>query len=83
MRLAGWAAVACVFVLGAGGCGADEAARSVKEKVDPVARAAERTSASGGARIDGTMAMRFQGIRIPMTIDGVDVTDKVVDTVGG
>jgi hypothetical protein len=35
-----------------------------------VAHAAEKTSASGGARIDGTMAMRFQGIRIPMTIDG-------------
>jgi hypothetical protein len=64
------AAGAMLLCLGLAGCGADEAAQDVKEAVDPVAEAAERTAESGGARIDGRMWMSVNGGRIPMEITG-------------
>src|SRR3954451_1821744 len=66
MRLA----VACIVAMGLAGCGADEAARSVEDTVDPVARAAEKTAASGGARLNGEMVIKVETLKIPMTIDG-------------
>jgi hypothetical protein len=64
------AAGAMLLCLGLAGCGADEAAQDVKEAVDPVAEAAERTADSGGARIDGRMWLTMHGVRIPMEVTG-------------
>jgi len=70
MRLAAKVATVCVCAVGTAGCGADDAAKKVRETVDPVARAAEKTTAAGGARIDGGMVLRVGPFRMPMTIDG-------------
>jgi hypothetical protein len=58
--------------MGLGGCGAEDAARDVSERVDPVAEAAEKTVAAGGARLSGGMQMTFAGQSgsLPFTIDG-------------
>lgn len=63
----------CLAVLS--GCGAGDAAedtaKKAKEAVDPVAEAAEKTAASGGARMIGDMVMHGEsGPAIPMTING-------------
>ena len=59
----------CMAVLG--GCGGEDTAKKVEKAVDPVAEAAEKTTAQGGARIVGEMVMKGQtGPEIPMTING-------------
>ena len=62
----------CVAVLS--GCGADDAAddaaQEVKKAVDPVAEAAEKTAASGGARMIGDVKMSYAGTPMTMTING-------------
>jgi hypothetical protein len=60
-------AAICLGALALVGCGADE----VRETVDPVAEAADKMAASGGARVDGDMTIRMPGVEIPMTMDGV------------
>jgi hypothetical protein len=52
----------------AAGCGADERER---EAVDPVAEAAARTAAAGGARFDGQIVYTSDGERTPTTLTGV------------
>ena len=52
------------------GCGAEEAAKEVRETVDPVAEAADKMAASGGARVDGELTLRGTGFVLPLTIDG-------------
>ena len=56
--------------LGMAGCGAEQAARDVKEAVDPVAEAAEKTVASGGARLAGDVTMRLPEGELPMVLSG-------------
>ncbi|HET8952435.1 MAG TPA: hypothetical protein VFN44_18065 [Solirubrobacteraceae bacterium] len=59
----------CMGILG--GCGgAEKAAEKVEKAVDPVAQAAEKTTASGGARMIGGMKMRVEGLTVPLTING-------------
>jgi hypothetical protein len=60
-----------VLALALAGCGADDAARDAREAVDPVAEAADRTAAAGGARIDGAAWFEYEGQMIEMTMDGV------------
>ena len=67
MRLAGLCVAALMLV----GCGAEDAAEDVREAVDPVAQAADKMAASGGARVDGDMIVRTAGMEIPMRMDGV------------
>jgi hypothetical protein len=57
-----------VAALAAAGCGAEDTAR---DAVDPVAEAAERTAATGGARFEGDIVYSFDGQRIPSTLTGV------------
>jgi hypothetical protein len=52
----------------AAGCGAEDAAR---ETVDPVAEAAARTAAAGGARFEGAIVYEVEGERIPSRLSGV------------
>jgi hypothetical protein len=66
MRLAGMCVAALMLV----GCGAEEAADDVRETVDPVAQAADKMAASGGARVDGNMIVRAPDLVIPMRMDG-------------
>ena len=66
MRLAAMCVGAVVMV----GCGAEEAAKDVRETVDPVAEAADKMAKSGGARVDGDMSVRFGNLTIPMRMDG-------------
>lgn len=59
----------CMAVLG--GCGAEDTAKKAEKAVDPVAEAAEKTAAQGGARIVGEMKMKGEtGPVVPMTING-------------
>jgi hypothetical protein len=58
----------CMAVLG--GCGAEDTAKKIEKAVDPVAEAAEKTTASGGARLIGDMRMRYANTPITMTING-------------
>ena len=58
----------CMAVLG--GCGAEKAADKVGRTVDPVAEAAQKTTASGGARMQGGIDIRVEGVTVPMTING-------------
>ena len=67
MRLVGM----CVAALMLAGCGAEDAGDDVREAVDPVAQAADKMAASGGARVDGDMIVRTAGMAIPMRMDGV------------
>ena len=70
------AAGALLLCFGFAGCGADEVANDVKETVDPVAAAAEKTTEAGDARIEGRMWLPIQGVRIRMDITGaVSFTD--------
>jgi hypothetical protein len=64
-RFAVFALVAAAL---AAGCGAEDAAR---EAVDPVADAAARTAAAGGAQVDGVITYEIEGERIPSTMTGV------------
>jgi hypothetical protein len=57
------AAAVAVLCMGFGGCGAEDAARDAAERVDPVAEAAEKTVAAGGARLSGDMEMTFRASR--------------------
>jgi hypothetical protein len=66
MRLA----AICLGALALFGCGADEAAQEVRDTVDPVAEAADKMAASGGARVDGELTLRGAGFVLPLTIDG-------------
>jgi hypothetical protein len=66
MRLA----AICLGALALSGCGAEEAAQEVRDTVDPVAEAADRMAASGGARVDGDVTLRGTGLVVPMTMDG-------------
>jgi hypothetical protein len=52
------------------GCGAEDTADQVREAIDPVAEAADKTAATGGARVDGDMRVRVEGVTIRMTMDG-------------
>jgi hypothetical protein len=57
----------------AAGCGGEDVARSV----DPVAQAADKTVAAGGARLDGEGEFRAGGLTMPVTVDGaVDFDDR-------
>jgi hypothetical protein len=60
----------CVAALMLVGCGAEDAADDVKEAVDPVAQAADKMAASGGARVEGDMLVRAPDLVIPMRMDG-------------
>jgi hypothetical protein len=62
-------AAICLGVLALAGCGADEVEDTV-DTVDPVAEAAAKTTASGGARIDGDVTVRVSGVDIVMRMDG-------------
>jgi hypothetical protein len=63
-----------LVALALAGCGAEENAREV---VDPVAEAADRTVAAGGARIDGAALFQVQGQEVEATIRGiVDFDDE-------
>lgn len=66
MRLAAMCVGAVVLV----GCGAEEAAKEVRDTVDPVAEAADKMAASGGARVDGDMSVRIGNLTVPMRMDG-------------
>lgn len=74
MRRSWWLAAICTCVAGVSGCGAgdaaEDAANEAKKAVDPVAEAAEKTAASGGARMIGDVKMRYAGTPITMTING-------------
>jgi hypothetical protein len=48
------------------GCGAEDAA----EKLDPVAEAADKTLAAGGAKVTGGGDFESQGVTVKMVIDG-------------
>jgi hypothetical protein len=63
-------AAICLGALALVGCGADEAANEIQDTVDPVAQAADKMAASGGARVDGDMTVRMPGVEIPMIMDG-------------
>ena len=55
------------------GCGGEDVARVV----DPVAEAADKTVAAGGARLEGTGEFRVEGYRIPVTLrGGVDFEER-------
>jgi hypothetical protein len=57
----------------AAGCGAEDAA----ENLDPVAEAADKTLATGGARITGTGTYASQGVTVEMVMDGeVDFEER-------
>jgi hypothetical protein len=64
-------AAICLGALALVGCGADEAAKEVRDTVDPVAEAADKMAASGGARLDGDITVRGGGLEVPMRLDGV------------
>lgn len=66
MRLA----AICVGALVLAGCGAGDAAKEVRDTVDPVAEAADNMAAAGGARVDGDMIVRTGNLSFPMTMDG-------------
>ena len=66
MRLVGMCVAALMLV----GCGAEDAADDVKDAVDPVAQAADKMAASGGARVEGDMLVRAPDLVIPMRMDG-------------
>lgn len=74
MRRTGRLAAICGCLAVLSGCGAGDAAedtaKKAKEAVDPVAEAAEKTAASGGARMIGDVKMRYAGTPITMTING-------------
>jgi hypothetical protein len=55
------------FGLAAAGCGADDAAQ---ETLDPVAKAADRATAAGGARIDGAARFKVDGRRFELRMTG-------------
>jgi hypothetical protein len=66
-----------VAVLGgaAVGCGGEDVARTV----DPVAEAADKTVAAGGARLTGEGKFRAEGFTVPVTVDGtVDFDERRV-----
>jgi hypothetical protein len=66
-----------VAVLGGAtvGCGGEDVARTV----DPVAEAADKTVAAGGARIVGEGEFRAAGFSVPIAVDGaVDFADRRV-----
>jgi hypothetical protein len=48
------------------GCGAEDAA----ENLDPVAEAADKTLAAGGAKVTGTGNYKAQGVTVEMVLDG-------------
>jgi hypothetical protein len=78
MRLA----VMCVSAMVLIGCGAEEAAKDVRETVDPVAEAADKMAESGGARVDGDMSVRMGNLTIPMRMDGaVSFEDRLAQFV--
>jgi hypothetical protein len=78
MRLAAMCVSAAVMV----GCGAEEAAKDVRETVDPVAEAADKMANSGGARVDGDMSVRTGNLTIPMRMDGaVSFEDRLAQFV--
>jgi hypothetical protein len=66
------AAAVAVLCMGFGGCGAEDAAWDATERVYPLADAAEKTVAAGGARLSGDKEMTFRGQQgsLPFTIDG-------------
>jgi hypothetical protein len=65
--------VVAVLMVATAGCGGEDVARTI----DPVAQAADRTVAAGGARIEGGGKFRGGGIEVPMTIDGAcDFDDR-------
>src|ERR671910_3611078 len=74
MRRTGRLAAICGCLAVLSGCGAGDAAedtaKKAKEAVDPVAEAAEKTAAAGGARMIGDVKMRYAGTPITMTING-------------
>lgn len=63
-------AAICLGVLALAGCGAEEAADEVRDTVDPVAEAADKMAASGGARVDGDMTVRGAKLEVPMRLNG-------------
>jgi hypothetical protein len=72
MRKATMALVA-VLAGAVAGCGTDD----VAETVDPVARAADKTVAAGGARLAGEGEFRGSGIAVPVTVRGaVDFEER-------
>jgi hypothetical protein len=78
MRLAAMCVGAVVMI----GCGAEEAAKDVRETVDPVAEAADKMAESGGARVDGDMSVRMGNLTIPMRMDGaVSFEDRLAQFV--
>lgn len=66
MRRAATLAVLCLGLVAQAGCGTDD----VKEAVDPVAEAAEKTTAKGGALIEGKMTVRGTEYEVPMVLRG-------------
>jgi hypothetical protein len=70
MRRAARLTVICGCMAMLGGCGAEKAADKVGRTVDPVAEAAQKTTASGGARMQGGIDIRVEGVTVPMTING-------------
>jgi hypothetical protein len=67
--------VVAVLAGAAVGCGGDDVARTV----DPVAQAADKTVAAGGAQLDGEGEFRAAGVTVPVTVDGaVDFDDRRV-----
>ena len=54
----------------AAGCGAEDAAKDAAEKLDPVAEAADKTLAAGGAKVTGTGDYKSQGVTVEMVVDG-------------
>ena len=72
-RLAALAAVALLALLPA--CGAEDAA----EQLDPVAEAADKTLAAGGAKMTGRGTFRVQNIEFEMVLDGaVNFQDRAL-----
>jgi hypothetical protein len=57
-----------VAAFAAASCGAEDTAR---DAVDPVAEAAARTAAAGGARFEGTIVYKVEGEEIPSRLSGV------------
>jgi hypothetical protein len=64
----------CLALVALSGCGAEEAAKDtakdVQEALDPVAEAAAKTTEQGGARIVSRIDTRFEGVEVPMVMDG-------------
>jgi hypothetical protein len=69
-----------VLGMAAAGCGAGDTtrdtAREVKKRLDPVAAAAEKTTATGGARIEARILGHFRGEPIPMEMNGAVSFDE-------